>query len=240
MLDYAGHKRPGLQTVPGVLGPQGRAVGPSRGRGSVPRTGRGLSAEGRLQSSRAQRRLTARCWSVGRDCGKLGPCTRPQQGRRLEKDRAGRWGPAGPARPGRVSHRPPAPIVRPGGGGSGGDGAEREEVEPQGCGIRRLRPPGRVCAARGRTGARRPRPSGEGHGAGRPAPAPQAPEPRGTAGGGWAGARAAPGVAGPESGGSGQAGILPEREDPDPTLLPQGSPLGPCSAPLFLGGQVPQ
>lgn len=86
---------------------------------------------GRLQNSCGEGRLKARLRRESGDCGSGGRRTRP--GQRVGHGRRGWWkggvlrGPARGSRAGRggVSHRPPAPIVRPSGGGGAAEPSGR-------------------------------------------------------------------------------------------------------------------
>lgn len=139
-------------------------------------------------------------------------------------------------------------------------GAEREEVEPRAAGSgacvrlagqarrrRRGRPPGRAALRGARPQSARGREMGRG-GRRRPRTLRSPEVPQGRAGRGAAGQGRGPGVsrawrglawAGGRSGSARGRGR--PREAPDPALLPQGSPLGPRSAPFFsTRSRVPQ
>lgn len=150
---------------------------------------------GRLQNSCGEGRLKARLRRESGDCGSGGRRTRP--GQRVGHGRRGWWkggvlrGPARGSRAGRggVSHRPPAPIVRP----SGGGGAAEPSGRRWSRGLRAPAPasarlPAAAGAPRPSDPAWRqaPKPAPEGDGARRPAQASHSPEPRGTAGRGGA------------------------------------------------------
>lgn len=253
MLGGARQQEPGIW---GYVGTEGT------GGGCSPRSARRgwRLRRGRLQNSFGEGRLKARLVRESGDCGSGGWRTRP--GQRVGRGRRGWWkggvlrGPARGSRAGRggVSHRPPAPIVRPSGGGGG---AAEPSARRWSRGLRAPAPASaRLPAA---AGAPRPsdpawrqalEPAPEGDGARRPARASHAPEPRGTAGRGGARCARPAGVRG--AAGPGWALGRPgdpalkrgrgrRRETPDPALLPQGSPLGSRSAPFFSpGSRVPQ
>lgn len=159
----------------------------------------------------------------------------------------------GAGRPGRGESPPPAPIVRPGGGGAAGLRSRAREVEPRAAGSGACVPssPGSPppWAPRGCLALRGDRPGREseremGRAGRRGSRRLQSPEvPQGGAGRG-ARAGAGPWVSqawqglGARAPGGERAG---RGRGPDPAFLPQDSPLGPRSAPVFSpGSRVPQ
>lgn len=223
----------------GYVGPKGRVVGAPQVWSPVLTVG-GAGVL-RVASELLQERLKARLRRESGDCGVEGGA--PARGNvwGAGEGAGGKVGVLrGPARGsragrGRVSHRPPAPIVRPSGGGRLRSQAGRRWSRA-GCGLRRLRPPdsprplappavspawptGPEARARGRWGAaagpgltlRSPEvPTRAGRGAARPARG------RPRCGGAWMGAGEARGIRLRRERGGGR-----RRETPDPALLPR-------------------